>query len=139
MGHDREPRLRKAEKVLVATHVEPEGAIYFVKDSAWGFSSPGRDEHPGLCVWFAEDLRTAVFLKGVDAAHARFGAVIVEPTRANGLSKPTAFQLVPRALPRRLVELMHKSPRLIGRLDPSELAAIRAKLARLFGRGGGGR
>jgi len=117
----------------------PEGAIYFVKDAAWGFSAPGREDHPGLCVWFAEDERNAVFLKGVDAERASFGAVIVEPTRANGLSKRTAFQLVPRALPRRLVELMHKSPRLVGRLDTNELATIRAKLARLFGRGGGGR
>jgi hypothetical protein len=118
-----------------------EGCIVFVKDEAWGFSAPGRVEHPGLILWLADDLRYCTLLKGTDAEFVRDQrrVFIVEPSEMNGLAKPTAFRLEPRTLPRRLVMLMLESPRYIGAVSDTELDAARYQLSRSFGGTGGWR
>ncbi len=64
-----------------------------VPDHFWGFDSVGRTEHPGACVACSEELRIATLLKGRDALTERRqrGSYVIEPTRANGLAKLTAF------------------------------------------------
>jgi len=141
MRYDREAATRDEQEEpaiesepLLASHVE--GSIYFVRDRAWGFVAPGREDHPGLCLYYDPESRWGTFLKGTDVG-ARHRAIIeIAPTTLNGLSKPTAFELVVRRIPRRLVELMHNSRRLIGRVEPQELEWIRGEMIRLFGRGG---
>lgn len=140
MGYNRPPEVRDEPHPEPDRREDLEGAVFFVRDRAWGFEAPGREDHPGICVAFNPATRYCTFLKGTSTERPHHRAtLILEPTAANGLTKQTAFELVPRTLPRRLVSLMYRSPRLIGRVDPLELNWIREELRRLFGRGGGPR
>jgi hypothetical protein len=110
------------------------GSIYAVPDKFWGFEVVGRDHHPGVCAACQVESRRATLLKGTDLATARSHRAtffVVHPTPRNGLSKDTAFELVPRAFRMNRVVLLH-SERRMGALDAEDLARLQEELVRLF-------
>jgi hypothetical protein len=138
MRYDRDVGERGEPEYELLDRADVEGSVYFVRDRAWGFAASGGGGHPGICLAFDPANRYATFIKGTGT----FGAVhramfVLTPCASNGLYRPTAFELVPRRLPRRLVALMHDSPRLVGRIDPEDLGWLRYEMGRLFGRGTG--
>jgi hypothetical protein len=89
------------------------------------------DDHPGACAFYRSEQRNGVLVSGTDADNVRWGKYLfVDPTEENGLSKATAFKLVPRYI--RLHKLKLYFPeRHIGRLDKTTLQTLRDELARL--------
>ncbi len=91
------------------------------------------DDPPGVCVHGPSE-SDATLLKGTDRAHVRQrrGFFIVAATPENGLSKPTAFELVPRYCRRRRLLLWYPE-RHLGKLSDGDLLALRTELARVIG------
>jgi hypothetical protein len=106
-------------------------SVFAVPDKFWGFQAVGRVDHPGVCVDCQPAVSTARLVRGRDAATyrgSRLHVLIVRPTRRNGLTKPTAFELVPRAMSLRRVRLLYPS-RYMGRLDDDDFQRLRQRLA----------
>lgn len=104
------------------------GLIHFVPDRFWGFRNPGTADHPGLCLSVDERQLSAALLKGTDAGHPRdpYEDYVVEPDEDNGLTKPTAFHLLPRRSRLRRLLLLHPD-RYCGRIAADELEEIRRR------------
>jgi hypothetical protein len=112
------------------------GAVLMVPNRHWGFEVASAADHPGVCTHHRPATADAVLVKGTDAEHVRFPHryFIVRPTDGNGLSKRTAFELVPR--PFRLHRLKLFFPeRHLGRVDEFTLQHLQAELARLHPEG----
>jgi hypothetical protein len=95
-------------------------SVYMVPDPFWGFEVFGRIEHPGVCVRCDLPNRQAFLNKGTDPRSARtdrYLVLSVEPSAENGLRKPTAFALDPRAVRLHKLLNLHKSPGPCGRLE----------------------
>jgi hypothetical protein len=107
------------------------GAVLMIPNRHWGFEVVSADDHPGACAFYRPEQRSGVLVGGTDADNVRWGKYfVVDPTPENGLSKPTAFKLVPRYF--RLHKLKLYFPeRHIGRLDGTTLRTLRDELARL--------
>ncbi len=107
--------------------------LYQVPDPQWGFSSYGRQQHPGLCMGVTVGGRDGVFLKGrsSDMRAKRSDEALVAPTAGNGLDKDTYFSLRPRVIPMRQVRLYHKN-RWLGTMDAEVSKVIRERMFHLF-------
>ena len=120
-----------------ADPVFAEGSIVEVPDERWGFVAPARTWHPGACTEIRQNALRAKMHKGTGAEEMspRYRAryYLVEPTWSNGLRKDTAFELDGHCFKRRPMALLSLS-RHIGTLDPSDLAALRARALRAIGR-----
>jgi hypothetical protein len=122
------------EVVEVDPGTDLPGSIYMVPDKFWGFEAVGRIDHPGACVFCDVSGGSATLVKGTDlvsARPARTEILVVDPSPANGLLKPTAFAIAPRLFRIRRVALLHINRRL-GALETDHLAYLRAQLLRLF-------
>ena len=110
------------------------GTVFAVPDRLWGFEAFGREDHPGVCTAWRPEAWQATLVKGRDAAtdrgHPRT-RLLVEPSRQNGLHKPTAFELAPLYRPLRRVRLLYPSRRM-GTLEPDLFAELRRRLRELF-------
>lgn len=117
----------------VNPEAECPGSIYRVPDKYWNFTAVGREDHPGVCTSCDLEGQMAILLKGSDALGRRAAtpAYVIEPSRANGLQKATAFDLSPRSFRLRRVVLLHTNRR-IGRLDADDLRSLRHALERRF-------
>jgi hypothetical protein len=129
-GNDLEPQL-PVEQELV-------GSVYMVPDHLWKFRTPGREDHPGVCVWVDLKTRLAFLYKGTDLSAARADRtelILVEPSEENGLNKPTALSLDPHCIRLHILLNLHRSPRWLGRLEVAALFPLRQHfeaLLRLF-------
>ncbi|MBV9123315.1 MAG: hypothetical protein JO112_08160 [Planctomycetes bacterium] len=108
------------------------GAVFMVPNRQWGFEGLTSDDHPGACAHYQERTREAILVKGTDAGHVRLPRrfYVVAPTPGNGLSKETAFELVPRYFRLHRVRLFYPE-RHLGRLDEAALHGLCDELARL--------
>lgn len=95
----------------------------------------GRTDHPGACIFCFAEKREALLSKGTGA---RSGAArrlnhpyYVGPDETNGLTKETAFSLVPKRIRLQKVLLMEPD-RKLGILDPVDLKIMQDELLRLF-------
>jgi hypothetical protein len=119
-------------EVFDAVAVLP-GAVLMVPNRHWGFEVVSATDHPGACTHYEPGAKDAILVKGTDAENVRHVRryFFAEGTESNGLSKRTAFELVPR--PFRLHRLKLLFPeRYLGRLEGPVLQALRAELARLY-------
>ena len=110
------------------------GRVLSVPDRLWGFTAVARKEHPGACTACQPATMAATLVLGRDAAKSRLPQrvrYVVEPSRLNGLRKPTAFELVPRRRPLRRVRLLYRDRRL-GILEADLFVELRQRLIRLF-------
>ncbi len=107
------------------------GAVFLIRNRQWGFESATSDEHPGACAHYRAGDRDAVLLKGTDADHLRCdrGYYFVPPNADNGLTKLTAFALVPRYFRVHRLRTYHPQ-RYLGRLDEATRLALCDELAR---------
>lgn len=116
------------------------GCVYFIPDSWLTFESTA-SEHPGVC--YDAHLTVALIIHGTDSTHRyhwkKMGAVIVNPTSRNGLSKETAFLMeLPLKVKFTRLANLHLpdnesgKSRKIGRLDEKDLAEIKRKMILLF-------
>ncbi|MDF1800863.1 MAG: hypothetical protein P1V81_16950 [Planctomycetota bacterium] len=115
------------------------GQVIVVPDRHWGFRAPGREGHPGACLAPADPAqRDLPILKGRSGSETSPWPTDFEvlPDAENGLSKPTWFQLVPRFLRRRHLELM-QAERRTGRLSAEDRARLLAELRRVLDPGSG--
>jgi hypothetical protein len=124
-GDGAEPQLFEARAVLP-------GAVLMVPNRHWGFEVVSAADHPGACTHVRQGEVEAVLVKGTDADHVRRprGYYFVEAGQESGLSKRTAFELVPFLFRVHRLKLFFPE-RFMGRLDEATLSAIRAELARL--------
>ncbi|SRR6266542_2084858 len=142
--HHLRPRDATRDRDARAEHPAPEiveidpardlpGSIYMVPDKFWGFEAVGRIDHPGACVFCDVSGGSATLVKGTDLFSARGGheILIVDPSVANGLAKPTAFAIAPRLFKLRRVALLHFDRRL-GALETEHLTYLQEQLLRLF-------
>jgi hypothetical protein len=110
------------------------GTILAVPDRLWGFESVGREDHPGVCTACSLEALQATLLKGRDAATDRGHPqhrFVVEPSKLNGLSKATSFELIPLYRPLRRVRLLVPNRRM-GTLEAELLTQLRELLTELF-------
>lgn len=110
------------------------GRVVIVPDRHWGFAAVGRDGHPGVTLSPASlDQRHQAALKGTSLGDRRPRAcdLVVEPDDENGLHHATRFDLWPRRLARRGLELMVRD-RLVGRLSEADRARLTAELERVL-------
>jgi hypothetical protein len=108
------------------------GVVLMVPNAHWGFEGVTSDDHPGTCTHVATTGQSATLVKGTDADHIRFprGYYFVDPTEENGLTKQTAFELVPRRF--RMHRLRTYFPeRRMGQLSGGTLQSLRTELERL--------
>ncbi len=106
-------------------------SIFAVPDKFWGFYAAGRVDHPGVCVDCHPADGTARLVQGRDAATrrgSRLRVVTIEPTRGNGLTKPTAFELTPRVMPLHRVRLLYPE-RYMGRMDHDDFQRLTQRIA----------
>jgi hypothetical protein len=104
------------------------GSVYFVPDEVWGFEALHRLDHPGVCVGCDVPRRWGWLYKGTDAraaVAARYDALVVPPSPENGLGKPTAFALEPRAVRLHKVLTWHVSSRRLGQLEDEYFRPMR--------------
>ncbi len=115
--HHLRPRDATRDRDARAEHPAPESRI----------------DHPGACVFCDVSGGSATLVKGTDLFSARGGheILIVDPSVANGLAKPTAFAIAPRLFKLRRVALLHFDRRL-GALETEHLTYLQEQLLRLF-------
>jgi hypothetical protein len=106
------------------------GAIYEVPDKMWGIAAPGRDWHPGICIFSSARDNDALLVKGTSQLLvgdlSRY--FLLDPNNENGLRHPTAFNLTEIFnFPRQKVALLHLG-RLLGRLSKRELIRLQEDL-----------
>lgn len=107
------------------------GAVLMIPNSHWGIPGVTSTDHPGACAAFLLDRREGVLVSGTDRENVRRGDYfLVDPTPGNGLTKPTAFKLVPRHFRFHRLRLYFPE-RHIGRLDDPTLRDLQYELARL--------
>ena len=108
------------------------GAVVMVPNRHWGFEGVTSTDHPGACTHVEMTGQEATLVKGTDAENIRNARsyLVVEPTPENHLSKPTAFELVPRRFRVHRLKLYFLG-RQLGYLDGATLQALRTQLARL--------
>lgn len=119
------PQVFDAEKLLP-------GAVLRVPNRHWGFEIVSGTDHPGACTHFQAGANDAILVKGTDAENVRNPRryFFAEPSESNGLTKSTAFELVPRPFRLHRLKLLF-SERYLGRLEDSVLEDLRAELVRL--------
>ncbi len=102
-----------------------------IPNTHWGFEVVSAADHPGACAFYRPERKNGILVSGTDADNVRREKYLfVDPSEENGLSKLTAFKLVPRYF--RLHKLKLYFPeRHIGRLDGTTLRTLRDELARL--------
>ncbi len=103
------------------------GSVLQLDDKkVWGFALEAGDWHPGVCYEVDESARQANLSKGTSQHPGRrtHAYVEVQPTRENGLTKTTYFQLSVCRLRMQKLELMIHD-RKIGNLSTADLEAIR--------------
>jgi hypothetical protein len=112
------------------------GAVFMVPNRHWGFEGPTSDDHPGACAHYRERARQAILVKGTDAENVRSPRLFyfVAPRAGNGLSKETAFELVPRYFRLHRIRLFYPE-RHLGWLDDATLHGLCDELARLHPEG----
>jgi hypothetical protein len=124
------------ETATPARELDPDrelpGAVFMVPNRHWRFESLTSEDHPGACVHYQSQDRSAILLKGTDAEHVRGPRpyYCVPPTSENGLEKLTAFELVPRYFRLHRLRVFYPE-RHIGRLDTATLHALCEELARI--------
>jgi len=108
------------------------GAVFMVPNRHWGFEGSTSDDHPGACAHYQERVRQAILVKGTDTENVRSPRrfFFVVPTHGNGLSKETAFELVPRYFRLHRIRLFYPE-RHLGWLDDATLHGLCDELARL--------
>jgi hypothetical protein len=108
------------------------GAVFMVPNRHWGFEGTSSDDHPGACAHYRERARQAILVKGTDADTVRSPRryYFVAPTSGNGLTKETAFELVPRYFRLHRIRLFYPE-RHLGWLDDAALHGLCDELARL--------
>jgi hypothetical protein len=108
------------------------GAVFMVPNRYWGFEGSTSDDHPGACAHYQESARQAILVKGTDAENVRSPRrfYFVAPAPGNGLSKETAFELVPRYFRLHRIRLFYPE-RHLGWLDDANLHGLCDELARL--------
>jgi hypothetical protein len=113
-------------------HDDLPGAVFMVPNRHWGFEGSSSEDHPGACAHYQERARQAILVKGTDADNVRSPRpfYFVAPTARNGLSKKTAFELVPRYFRLHRIRLFYPE-RHLGWLDDAELHGLCDELARL--------
>jgi hypothetical protein len=109
------------------------GSVLMVPDDLWEIDVPDRHEHPGFCHAAKPASWKAIMLLGRDPRSAwnLKDAYHVRPSRKNGLTKTTAFELIPRKLRLDLICKL-KPNRRLGELDEHDAVAIRRDLERIF-------
>lgn len=120
-------------------HDDPEarlpGAVFFVPDKMWGFKAVGREDHPGACIFCSTEKREALLSKGTSvgsgAARRLEHPYLIGPDPTNGLTKETAFDLVPKRFRLQRVLLMEPE-RKLGQLDPVDLKIMQDEYLRIF-------
>ncbi|MBL8693374.1 MAG: hypothetical protein JNJ88_04680 [Planctomycetes bacterium] len=129
------PRLRDADPTPAPTVIDPArlvGLVLSVPDGVWGFTAPGRDAHPGVCVHV--EGRDAFLLKGTSVKPVLPGKGVgtpwqqhlVFPSRANGLVAKTTFFLQRVRVNLRTVALLAEE-RALGRLEEEDLRAMQRR------------
>jgi len=140
----RKPRLRSNDEATEANASDSSpagdfdpnedlpGAVFMVPNRDWKIKGSTSDDHPGACAHYQERAREAIVVKGTDAENVRFSRrfYFVAPTQGNGLSKKTAFELVPRPIRLHRIRLFYPE-RHLGWLDDATLHALCDELARL--------
>ena len=105
------------------------GSVLQVPDHLRRFKAPSREWHPGACVAIHRPELRATMLKGTgvdevkERRRQRLRCAIVEPSESNGLWKPTVFDLDPRRLKLRPLELLARKHTL-GILDEEDLRRL---------------
>ncbi len=111
------------------------GNVYFVPDKFWGFRAVGRDDHPGVCLFCFAECNSVMMSKGTGASSKAMNRsenpYLVFPTKKNGLTKETAFDLVPKRFRLHRVLLLEPE-RKIGELDEADRKAMQDELRRIF-------
>jgi hypothetical protein len=107
------------------------GCIFMVPNEQWDIESATSTDHPGACVHYQEASHSAILVKGTDVENLRDlrGYRIVVPAANNGLSRPTAFELVPRYFRLHKIRVLYPE-RHLGTLDEATLFALCEELAR---------
>ncbi len=107
-------------------------AVFMIPNRYWGFELLTSDDHPGACAHYLGRTREAILVKGTDADNVRSPRrfYFVAPTPGNGLSKETAFELVPRYFRLHRIRLFYPE-RQLGWLDDATFHGLCDELARL--------
>lgn len=114
------------------------GAIYKIPDALWGFSTIGRTDHPGVCVFSFSAKNRAVLCKGTDSgsrtAHTCEHPFIAVPDVENAFTKVTTFDLTPRYFRIRKIILIDHDRRM-GNMSKVDLAIMQSEMIRIFASG----
>ena len=107
------------------------GCIFMVPNEQWEIDSATSTDHPGACVYYQHASHSAILVKGTDVDNVRDlrGYRVVAPAPGNGLSRPTAFELVPRYFRLHKIRVLYPE-RHLGQLDETALFALCEELAR---------
>jgi hypothetical protein len=121
-----------------AAPVEEElpGSVYFIPHRDWKNVRTRRPkDRPGVCVACDVAARWAWLYRGLDAGSPVLQdheTIIVPPSKANGLDKPTGFIVEPQGIRLHRLLTYHNPSRLIGRLEDHYLQPMQDRFLEII-------